>query len=80
MQGMESDALGKSIFRYLGHDFSCGHMQFCCPSCGTVIHADPLEVLGDGVITGFPHKQYNALDTAGEFPVLKKIFSLLSHH
>lgn len=42
------------LFRHLGHDPYSGNLHYRCPACNTILLVDPVAVLGDESLKGFP--------------------------
>jgi len=42
------------LFQHLGHNPYSGDLHYQCPACGIVLLVDPMEVLGEKSLKGFP--------------------------
>jgi len=68
VSGLRGDVPMPELFRHLGHNPFSGYMQFRCPACKEIVDVNPMEALGDGVITGLKHKIVNPFDIASFWP------------
>ncbi len=53
---LKSNVPESKTFKHLGHNPFSGHLHYQCPACEVVLLVDPMDVLGEGTVSGLVGK------------------------